>query len=537
MLACAMCATTLASKFSHLLSASSLLYTSSDMSGSLQPHRASIDIWVSILSPATAQPIDARLHFICTSCPARASRWKKKKKREWDRRRRSHLRGELWRTQHRQRVSVRHEHGARQLLRKTGRNTKLVLVSLQVLYSQSFSTFSMLLFAEQHFSRLFVFFFFVSAVAFIEGTACALAERCECSVFTLLAWYGIRVRQCFDFVFYIRPSYRIHFMCSSVVRYSRRAQRYIHFLCAHLLSIASSIKFYLLRKFNKFIIIICLKLAFTHTHGEYGVVTPKAVMRRAYAKNGLTYWQSYSMCSPPRLSIVHQCGIWLDVFPVIFSLFWATQPHRSCRHRKWKTYFSLEWLFLPAQDTRRFCRENEKCFVRGALTFQCLWALSPTTFSNRIKIAMNKTRVPFPIFPSIDSCPLFSEHWGARFHWKHPNFDVCSLAVFVSTQNNNFLSVCIKREQSFSFAVSSFFRPVSVNISIEVVVVWWWWWWQRQLLHSPRLDLVVHDTIFASFVRFWFSYSMKEHNNNNQTVKHFPLRAVERKSKSKNKIQ
>lgn len=160
MLACAMCATTLASKFSHLLSASSLLYTSSDMSGSLQPHRASIDIWVSILSPATAQPIDARLHFICTSCPARASRWKKKKKREWDRRRRSHLRGELWRTQHRQRVSVRHEHGARQLLRKTGRNTKLVLVSLQVLYSQSFSTFSMLLFAEQHFSRLFVFFFF-----------------------------------------------------------------------------------------------------------------------------------------------------------------------------------------------------------------------------------------------------------------------------------------------------------------------------------------------------------------------------------------
>lgn len=56
------------------------------------------------------------------------------------------------------RVCARHEHDARQLLWKTGRNTKLVLVSLQILYSQSFSTFSMLLFVKQNFSQHFVSF-------------------------------------------------------------------------------------------------------------------------------------------------------------------------------------------------------------------------------------------------------------------------------------------------------------------------------------------------------------------------------------------
>lgn len=112
---------------------------------------------------------------------------------------------------------------------------------------------------------------------FLGAFGVSMRTRARVNVFTLFASYlAFCARQCFASIFRFCVLHlhtnveRVPILLFVVVFVGVGVDsmldggRYIHFLCLHLFY-PSSIKFYLLRKFNKFIIIICLKL-------DYGFV-------------------------------------------------------------------------------------------------------------------------------------------------------------------------------------------------------------------------------------------------------------------------
>lgn len=159
---------------------------------SMQPQRASIDIFVSILSPATAQST-----FHLHNVPGSSLDMGKKRRTENEIDEEEDIDGVNC-GEHNT-VSVCHGHDARQLLWKTGRNSKLVLVSLQIIYSQSFPTISMLLFVKQHFSQHFVYF--------LLFTCCLHREHCMCTVWAAR-------------VFSVHTSRMISHSCSPMFRFN-----------------------------------------------------------------------------------------------------------------------------------------------------------------------------------------------------------------------------------------------------------------------------------------------------------------------------